>query len=324
MISEEILQKLRPITAEEQAILDGRKDIDRTLYMDDNDRSANENIISAHKMMESGRLIAIRPHTRFIHFPCHSHEFVEVVYMARGHTTHFANGNRIDLQQGELLFFGQGALQEILPAGEEDLAVNFFVLPAFFDKALEMMGGEDTPLRHFVVESLRGRNSGYLYFKVADLLPVQNLVENLLWTLLHDVPNRRSINQTTMGLLFMQLLGHTDRLTYTEGEDPTLLRVFRYIEENYIDGSLTNLASLLHYDIYHLSRLIRQETGKTYTMLLQEKRLDQAAWLLRNTSMHVEETADAVGYTNQSYFHRIFKERYHLSPRQYRAQFTQT
>lgn len=106
-----------------------------------------------------------------------------------------------------------------------------------------MLGEEETPLRKFIVDSLNRQNSNYLYFKVADVLPVQNLVENLLWTLIQDVPNKRNLNQTTMGLLLMQLMNHTDCLIYEREEDEALVRVLRYIEENYREGSLTELRS---------------------------------------------------------------------------------
>lgn len=313
MIDSMILDRLRPVTPEERALLNGGG-IDRRLYME-----RNGAVVNAKKLLDSGRLITIRPHTRFVRFPPHSHDYVELVYMCQGTTTHIVNGNPIVLRQGELLFFGQGAVQEILPAGEEDLAVNFIILPPFFDKALEMMGEGGTPLRKFIVDSLSRQNSGYLYFQVADVLPIQNLVENLLWTLIRDVPNKRSLNQTTMGLLLMLLIDHSDRLVSGTAEDAALMSVFRYIEENYRDGSLTELAELLHYDLCWLSRQIRRRTGKTYTELLQEKRLSQAEYLLKNTGLRVDRVAEAVGYSNLSYFHRLFRERTGLSPKKYRA-----
>ncbi len=316
MISEEILERLRPITAEEAALITGG-DIDRKLYME-----KGANVVNARKLLDSGKLITVRPHTRFVHFPKHSHDYVELVYMAQGSTTHIAGGTKIELKEGELLIFGRGADHEILPAGETDLAVNFIILPRFFDKALEMLGEDETPLRKFLVQSLSQGSSGYLYFKASNVLPVQNLVENLLWTLINDVPNRRSLNQTTMGLLFIQLVNHADTLSYETEEDAALISVFRYIEENYHGGSLTELADLLHYDLYWLSRRIKTRTGKTYTELLQEKRLSQAAWLLKSTKLSVDDVSEAVGYSNQSYFHRIFREKYGLSPKKYRDKFS--
>lgn len=314
MICEELLSLLRAISPEEQTLLSGSDQIQRGIYME-----ANSDVIDAKKLLDSGRLIAIRPHTRFAHFPEHSHNYVEVVYMCCGTTTHIANGRKITLQPGELLFFGQGARQEILPAGENDIAVNFIILPQFFDKALEMLDEEEAPLRRFLVDSLRGGNANYLYFQVADVLPIQNLMENLIWTLMKGAaPNRRTICQTTMGLLFMQLLNHTERLASQSSEEAATVKVLRYIEENYRTGTLSEVADTLHYDLSWLSREIKRRTGRTYKELLQEKRLTQAAYFLKHTSLRVDEVGDAVGYSNLSYFHRIFQEKYGVTPKKYR------
>ena len=307
----EILERLAAITEEERAILDGRGQIDRSLYMD-----GSRDQISGEKLLEKGKRISIRPHTRFVAFPEHTHDYVEMVYMCQGSTTHIVNGDRLRLETGELLMLGQNARQQIEPAGERDLAVNFIVQPAFFSATLPFLGEEETPLRRFIVSCLRGESeAGYLLFHVADILPVQNLIENLLYTLLRDVHSKRGILQLTMGLLFVQLLEHTEALDVSAGEQETVLSVLRYIEEEYQDGSLTEIAGRLHYEIPSLSRLIRQKTGKNYTQLLQEKRLSQAAWLLRNTEWKVDEVARAVGYENMTYFHRLFRERYGQSPK---------
>ena len=309
-----LLAKLSSDTEEERKILRGERQIDRSLYMD-----GSRDVISGDKLLEPGQIITIRPHTRFIAFPEHSHDYVEMVYMCRGQTVHRVNGAGLILREGELLMLGQNARQAIEPAKEGDVAVNFIVRPAFFGGILSYLGEEETPLRRFLVSCLVGGNeAGYLHFRVSDVLPVQNLVENLVYTLTEEIPNRRGILQSTMGLLFMQLLNHTDVLRFESEEQNAVLRVLRGIEEHYTDGSLSEIAEALHYDLPYLSRLIRQTTGKNYTELLQEKRLSQAAWLLRNTDRRVDEIARSVGYENISYFHRLFAARFGLSPKKYR------
>ena len=306
-MDERIIQHFSVITEEEKQFLSGDRQIDRTLYMD-----GSRDVISGDKLLEKGKQIAIRPHTRFVHFPEHTHDYVEMVYMCRGETTHLVNGTKIVLKQGELLMLGQYARQEIEPAGEEDIAVNFIVRPAFLQGILSF-------LRRFVLSCLSGNTeTGYLCFRVAEVLPVQNLIENLLWTMIHDHANRRGIYQMTLGLLMAELLEHTDSLRFSSPEEETIVQALRYIEEHYRDGSLTELSQLTHYDFTALSRLIKSKTGKTYTDLIQEKRLSQAAWLLTNTGKRVDEIARLAGYENISYFHRLFSSRFGMSPRQYR------
>lgn len=316
MIAQEILEKLSPVTAEEASCRQNDSRVNWSVY---NDAAAHR--VYAARLLEPGKLIAVRPHTRFAYFPPHTHDYIEMIYMCSGSTVHRMNGERVELRTGELLLLGPHTVQEIEPAGEGDIAVNFIILPEFFDRSLAMLGAEETPLRRFILDSLcleKGA-SEYFHFKVADVLPVQNLVENMLWTLVFGAPNKRQINQTTLGLLFLQLLNCTDRISYQNEAQGDMVWLHRYIEENFRTASLSEAASNMGYDIYHLSRLIRQKTGRTFLDIVQEKRMLQAAFLLKNTALRVEDISLAVGYENTSHFHRLFRARFGCAPRQYRA-----
>lgn len=334
-MKEELLRELKKITLEEQNILSGNAGIEREIYMSGNkdasegqerfqgdDAFRGRDVIDAGKLLEAGKLIQVRTHTRFIHFPRHTHNYIEVIYMCAGSTHHVIDGTDVVLGQGELLFLNQRAVQEIYPAGEDDIAVNFIILPEFFDYSLKMIGEENNLLRDFVVDSLKGESGSacYMHFKVADVLPVQNLLENLIWSIWNRQPNKRSINQATMGLLFLQLMNHMDRMEMGDAGNQSrlMIAVLDYVEEHYKEGGLGELSGLLHYDMCWLSREIKKITGKNYTELLQEKRLNQAAYLLEHTSMSVMDIGAAVGYDNISYFHRIFQKRFCMTPRKYR------
>ena len=73
-MDERILQRLCAVTQEEQAILQGRTSIDRDIYM-----QGQDNTVSGRKLLASGKLITLRPHTRFIDFPQHRHDYVEMI-----------------------------------------------------------------------------------------------------------------------------------------------------------------------------------------------------------------------------------------------------
>ena len=310
-----LLQYFCTISDEERDILNGKTTVNRDLYME-----GEGNTINSSKLLMEGKMITIRPNTRFIHFPEHRHDYVEVVYMCSGMTRHRVNGREILLHPGELLFLGQSVTHEVFKAGREDVAVNFIVLPDFFTEVLPALGEEETPLRRFLVDCLCGQESemGYLYFRVSQMPTVQNLVENLLWMMISDTPYKRKSLQMTMALLFMTLTGHAEALSAQNRDGEVTVKILHYIESHYRDGSLMEIAHELHYDIPWLSRRIRSQTGKTYTQLVQEKRLAQAAFLLKNTKKKVSEVSVAVGYENISYFHRVFEKKYNLSPRQYR------
>lgn len=317
-MTDELLVELKKITPEEESILAGRAEIEKDIYM-----SEGHDTVEAKRLLDDGKLIQVRTHTRFVHFPRHTHNYIEVIYMCLGSTHHVIDGKDVFLQEGEVLLLNQKAVQEIYPAGMDDVAVNFIVLPEFFDCGLKMMGEEKNLLRDFVIDCLKGENgaAGYIHFKVADILPIQNLLENLIWSIWHRQPNKRSINQITMGLLFLQLMNYTDRMETGFGnrQQGVMISVLGYVEEHYRDGELSKLARLLHYDLYWLSREIKKITGKNYTELVQEKRLNQAVYLLEHTTMSVMDIGMSVGYDNISYFHRIFQKRYGMTPRKYRV-----
>lgn len=313
----DLIDRLRPISDEEQKILQERS-IRRDLYTTDKDFT-----IDSKKMLSGGQLISIRPHTRFIAFPSHKHNYIEIIYMCSGQTVHTINGNtEIILHAGDLLFLNQHCFHAIEPAGENDIAVNFVILPEFFDVAFDMLG-EENAISNFIISSLKNeeKDASFLHFKVADVLPVQNLVDNLVWGIMNKEENDVHISQLTMGLLFVQLLKHTDRLE--DGEEGgshriTAMKAVKYIEENYRPASLTFLADQLGLSVSALSKIIKKYTGFTFKELLQVKRLSRATQLLSETSLPVTDIIYAVGYDNTSYFHRIFREKYGMSPFEYR------
>ena len=90
-----MLRELSVITEEEQRILNGRQEIDPQIYTEKKDM-----VIDSGKLLQRGKLIQVRPHTRFVHFPEHTHNYIEVIYMCQGSTTHILNGREVVLKEG--------------------------------------------------------------------------------------------------------------------------------------------------------------------------------------------------------------------------------
>ena len=146
---------------------------------------------------------------------------------------------------------------------------------------------------------------------------MQNLVENLVWSLEHPQPNARRINQATMGLLLLQLLNYTEDLEEASGNG-AVLAALREIEENYRTADLTRLAAELHVSLPYLSAAVHRAPGRPFKALLLEKRLSKAAQLLRETRLTTQDIILAVGYENTSYFYRVFRARFGVTPKDYR------
>lgn len=312
-----LLEHLRKITEEEQRILDGASEVDQGLYT-----SGKDFTVDSAKMLEEGKLIAVRTHTRFVHFPSHRHNFIEVLYVCEGSLTNIIGGKEVVIKAGELLFLNQFTRHEILPAGKNDIAINFMILPEFFDVAYTMAGSNNI-LADFLVHVLRQNEEKgeYLHFRVAEVLQIQNLLENMIYSLVTGKGDQNRINQTTMGLIFLYLL---DSVQYAEMRVPNqyenmiAMTTLDYIEQNYKTATLTELCVKLHLPMHVLSKMIKKNTGFNFKELLQRKRMNKAIELMCETELPISDIIAAVGYENGSYFHRVFREKYHVTPRAFR------
>ena len=314
----DLLDMLKRITPEEQELLDGSREIRKERYTNRRDF-----VVDSRLLLEKGRLIEIRPHTRFAYFPKHRHNYVEMVYMCAGTTTHIINGsNELVLKEGDPLFLNQNVYHEILPAGEEDLAVNFIILPEFFDRPISMVERENI-LRDFLISTLAGDTAmnDYLYIRTKGIVPVENLLENMIWTILGRHPMMDTINQTSMGLLLMNLSRFADQIGRGDPqheEQNLMFSVLDYIEHHYQNGTLAEISELSHLPTYQVSRILKKRTGKNVKEFLQLRRLQQAAYLLQNTTLSIDKIIVHIGYENSSYFYRVFREKYGCSPSEYR------
>lgn len=317
IMQQALLDHLKKITEEEQKILDGVEEVDRDLYT-----SRGDFTVDSAKMLSEGKLIAVRTHTRFIHFPAHRHNFIEVLYVCQGQLTNVIGGREVVIRKGELLFLNQFTRHEILPAGKDDIAINFMILPEFFDVAYTMAGNNNV-LADFLVNVLRQdeERGEYLHFRVSEVLQIQNLLENMIYSLVTGNGDQNRINQTTMGLIFLYLLESVQFVEMrvpNQYENMISMTTLDYIEQQYRTATLTELCAKLNLPMHVLSKMIKKNTGFNFKELLQRKRLNKAVELMCETDLPVSDIIAAVGYENGSYFHRVFKERYHMTPRAFR------
>jgi len=70
----------------------------------------------------------------------------------------------------------------------------------------------------------------------------------------------------------------------------------------------------------HFSHLLRERTGRSFTELLRQCRVDLACELLTHSNKTLAEIAGRCGFCDQSYFTRVFRDVKGLTPGQYRDQ----
>lgn len=313
-----LLEQLEKITPEEFSYKSGRVDIDRFIYTSD---SGFE--IDSRLFLKEQRLVAVRPHTRFVDFPEHKHNFVEIVYICKGTLTHCIAGRELTMHKGDLLFLNQHVRHSVRKASEEDIGINFIALPEFFDIPLQMLT-EHNVIADFLTGIFRSKDSEphYLLFKLEDHTMIENLIENMIWSMIREEGKEEVINQYSMGLIFLYLLNHMESLEEGSSQgfkDIVVQATLQYIGSRYKEACLTKVAEDFHMSVSNLSKIIKSQTGYTFQELLMQKRFQKAVLLLKETDMPVEEIAAAVGYENISFFFRQFRNRFGMTPKRYRT-----
>lgn len=95
-------------------------------------------------------------------------------------------------------------------------------------------------------------------------------------------------------------------------------RVMAYIHEHFADPiSRSELATRVGLSDRYLTQCFRQETGLTPIKYLNRYRLRQARALLEQGEMTITDVALAVGFSDSSYFARVFRDEVGISPRDY-------
>ncbi len=142
--------------------------------------------------------------------------------------------------------------------------------------------------------------------------------------MLHGYADEDIINQYSMGIVFLYLLKHLENLSHNSSMDykETVVRaVLGYINSDCKNASLTRIAEETHQSMTTLSKLIKRKNRIQFSgAFAKKKRFQMAEHLLMDTDLTIEEIALDVGYENQSYFFKQFKNRYGVTPRRYRIE----
>ncbi|WP_337100515.1 helix-turn-helix transcriptional regulator [Paenibacillus sp. YIM B09110] len=105
------------------------------------------------------------------------------------------------------------------------------------------------------------------------------------------------------------------------GKQEDLIRKITHLIETHFNDpnlSLNFVADELNMSSYHISRVYRQQTLTTIVDMINHVRMEKAKELLTTTEYSVSDIAEKTGYTSSSYFHRMFKKIYGVTPSEFR------
>lgn len=83
---------------------------------------------------------------------------------------------------------------------------------------------------------------------------------------------------------------------------------------------LNSLAEQLHFSTAYVSKIIKKETGYSFSTILNAVRLFQSLEMLRDGGKKIQEISEQAGFLNQHYYSGVFKRSFGVSPNQYKKQ----
>lgn len=126
---------------------------------------------------------------------------------------------------------------------------------------------------------------------------------------------RASIEALIVAVNKIEELGSANACT-----DARMIEIMNYVQANYIDITLDDLAEKFFLSKPYLSKYIKEKSGMTFGDLVKKIRMKKAKALLKSSNMTVENIAMSVGYQNVEHFNRLFKKAYDMTPMQFRNQ----
>jgi AraC family transcriptional activator of pobA len=246
----------------------------------------------------------------------HRHDYHELIWVRRGVGSHLIDGQRSLVEPRQVTVIGRGQ-------------VHVFERAAHLDGALVRFGDEMLQ----VGAQARANPSWVLGFQGPQAVPVRDSdvarLDGLIESLSDEAsrsPDSRSVD--VQGHLLCTLLLWVERWHASEqaeqrdGDDGALQLYRRFVdllERHYARRhEASEYADELGVPQAVLSRAAAEITGRRTKELITDRRMLEAARLLRFTDSTIREAASRAGFNDQLYFSRAFKRYYGDAPTEYR------
>ena len=253
----------------------------------------------------------------------HNHDFFEMSYVYRGVFRNTVEGYTIEQPENTLVLLSPQAKHCCDTATHQDIVFNFLIKRELVEKIFLQMFSESEPVCRFFLDSLYNvrQQKPYLFFECNEVLI--ELIHSMIEEYFGKQEFYQSIIKSKLTELFSRLsrIYKQERMESLENNSYQLIvQIEKYLEQNYSTATLSSMAEFFNYTPSYLSKLIQQQFQKKFSTLLQEIRLQYACRYLSYSSLPIDQVIEIVGYTDVSHFYRVFKQKYGISPNQYRKQ----
>ena len=261
----------------------------------------------------------------------HFHEFDKIVLLLSGRVDYFVESEVYALEPWSLLLVKHHTIHKALIDKSEPYdRVIIYLDRKYFERIFPDMGimdsfdAADRLGRHLLTpteaerEELKRCLRDYEQCEADNGAGAQALRDTLIMQLLHLGSPLAALIAAALhggGQLVRTMADNGDAAAQSEAHyDPKIAQVMSYINENLCgELSVDVLAERVFLSKYHFMRLFKAQTGVTVHTYVRQKRLVNAARLIREGTPAAKAAADS-GFTDYSAFHRAFRESFGMSP----------
>ncbi len=326
MTPAELEHKLRTLSEHEKGYRAGKVPVETRPFIDiDGVKVLKSSFWDIYRgTRESAPLICCKQHSRFREYPLHTHDFVELAYMYDGMCVETLSDRLLGLRKGQVLLVDSGTIHTIAPLREQDILVNIQVEKSYFTSNFFNRLETDSLVTSFFVNAIsRGvTHDNYILFHSEKSRRFPIFMNELMCECLDPSPRSENMLHGLFSLVVSELID-----VYEQGVDEgtvplqsPALPILRYIEKNFRDCTLKGCADEFCVSTSYLAKLLKRECGLTFKEVVQKQRIEEAKRLLANDTLSVTDVARNVGYSNMSFFYKMFKRECGVLPGQYRRQ----
>lgn len=317
----EILSYLSEPTSEEQDVL-AQNSPPRSLYTKSGRFIIERRNMSHLSLGESTAAVSLRPHPRFRDFPYHSHDYMEMMYVVSGSIVHVVEGKEIRLETDDLILLAKHTAHAIPAVGKDDIGINVIISTDLFETLFHTLRQNSRFGGKQFEQLLRRDGVPYCVFHTRGTVAVPNIMESMIDSVLRKGKTDQYLLQQSLSLLLGYLAEAAEDAggeTYTaDYREQIKKKIVHYIQTSFSTATLTEAAQMLGLSAPYVSRLCKNLFGINFQELVMQERFRAACECLRTTQMPIGDIILQVGYENSSYFHKEFKKRYHVTPKEYR------
>lgn len=251
-------------------------------------------------------------------------DLIHIVYVYQGEFLCAMKGQSLTLKKGTCCMFNVNIQKTIRPRGEKAQLLNCLISQNYLETILLRQFDRNVLFSDFLTQSFYTDSTSQpmLLFDTADKPGVKYAFAMAIIEQMDQKPLWQSMVNNYISSLMVQLLrlhmDSRDQRHYLQLGSHKLSEVLMYIDNHCSTATLDSVAETFHFHPSYLSKIIKGNTGLTFTNILQYTRLKQAALLLKNTQLSVTDIAHQVGYNNISYFYKLFQDKYGCTPAEYR------